>query len=135
MRMFGVDGDPVADYSILRTCRKAVLGCPDLPKLGWEARGSELLPKWRNWQTRCVQGAVSNCSWGFKSPLRHSHFSRETLPGMLGYLVPSAGRDQPSPAPHPQNRAGGQDAYLLSQAQPPTRNLQLRGNLRGGAIM
>ncbi len=38
MRIFGIDGDPVADYSILRTCRKAVVGCPGLPKLGREAR-------------------------------------------------------------------------------------------------
>jgi hypothetical protein len=28
-------------------------------------------PKWRNWQTRCVQGAVSISSCGFKSHLRH----------------------------------------------------------------
>jgi hypothetical protein len=30
------------------------------------------LPKWRNWQTRYVQGVVSIRSCGFKSHLRHS---------------------------------------------------------------
>ena len=29
------------------------------------------LPKWRNWQTRYVQGVVSLCSCGFDSHLRH----------------------------------------------------------------
>src|SRR5579885_1560263 len=29
------------------------------------------MPKWRNWQTRNVQGVVSARAWGFKSPLRH----------------------------------------------------------------
>ena len=29
------------------------------------------LPKWRNWQTRYVQGVVRVTSWEFKSPLRH----------------------------------------------------------------
>ena len=28
-------------------------------------------PKWRNWQTRGVQGAVHFCACGFKSHLRH----------------------------------------------------------------
>ena len=28
-------------------------------------------PKWRNWQTRYVQGVVGATSWEFKSPLRH----------------------------------------------------------------
>jgi hypothetical protein len=30
-------------------------------------------PKWRNWQTRYVQGVVGATSWEFKSPLRHHH--------------------------------------------------------------
>ena len=30
------------------------------------------MPKWRNWQTRCVQGAVGAILWGFKSPLRQN---------------------------------------------------------------
>ena len=29
-------------------------------------------PKWRNWQTRYVQGVVGLRSWGFKSLLRHT---------------------------------------------------------------
>jgi hypothetical protein len=28
-------------------------------------------PKWRNWQTRYVQGVVGVLPWGFESPLRH----------------------------------------------------------------
>ena len=39
-------------------------------------REAELVPKWRNWQTRCVQGAVSLGSCGFESHLRHFSFSR-----------------------------------------------------------
>lgn len=31
----------------------------------------EVLPQWRNWQTRYVQGVVGNSPWGFKSLLRH----------------------------------------------------------------
>ena len=33
------------------------------------------MPKWRNWQTRYVQGVVGVCLWGFKSPLRHQVFN------------------------------------------------------------
>jgi hypothetical protein len=29
------------------------------------------LPKWRNWQTRMIQGHVPARVWGFESPLRH----------------------------------------------------------------
>ncbi len=29
------------------------------------------VPKWRNWQTRYVQGVVGATPWEFKSPLRH----------------------------------------------------------------
>jgi hypothetical protein len=40
-----------------------------------EVRGSNPLsstePKWRNRQTRYVQGVVGNSPWEFKSPLRH----------------------------------------------------------------
>ncbi len=32
------------------------------------------MPKWRNWQTRCVQGAVGAILWGFNSPLRQKNF-------------------------------------------------------------
>src|SRR5262245_61066444 len=35
-------------------------------------------PKWRNWQTRYVQGVVGATSWEFKSPLRH-HRSRKSV--------------------------------------------------------
>ena len=34
------------------------------------------MPKWRNWQTRYVQGVVSLRSWGFKSLLRHTKTRR-----------------------------------------------------------
>ena len=37
-------------------------------------------PEWRNWQTRCVQVAVTARSWGFKSLLRyHFRYSKNTL--------------------------------------------------------
>jgi len=29
------------------------------------------MPKWRNWQTRYVQGVVGESPWEFESPLRH----------------------------------------------------------------
>jgi hypothetical protein len=32
---------------------------------------SLLGPKWRNWQTRMIQGHVPARVWGFESPLRH----------------------------------------------------------------
>ena len=31
------------------------------------------MPKWRNWQTRYVQGVVGESLWEFESPLRHHH--------------------------------------------------------------
>jgi hypothetical protein len=33
-------------------------------------------PKWRNWQTRMIQGHVPARVWGFESPLRHHLHSR-----------------------------------------------------------
>src|SRR5499427_10957773 len=30
-------------------------------------------PKWRNWQTRMIQGHVPARVWGFESPLRHQY--------------------------------------------------------------
>ncbi len=33
------------------------------------------LPKWRNWQTRMIQGHVPARVWGFESPLRHHKIS------------------------------------------------------------
>src|SRR6266568_2690885 len=36
-------------------------------------------PKWRNWQTRMIQGHVPARVWGFKSPLRH-HATPERSP-------------------------------------------------------
>ncbi len=33
-------------------------------------------PKWRNWQTRYVQGVVGESPWEFESPLRHHLVSR-----------------------------------------------------------
>ena len=32
---------------------------------------AQCVPKWRNWQTRQIQGLVWATTWGFKSPLRH----------------------------------------------------------------
>jgi hypothetical protein len=46
-------------------------------------------PKWRNWQTRYVQGVVGTRPWEFKSPLRHRSPVRIVLirmgnPGVRG---------------------------------------------------
>src|SRR3990172_4526656 len=43
---------------------------------------SRRAPKWRNWQTRCVQGAVGESLCGFKSHLRH----RQPLEGCLRFV-------------------------------------------------
>jgi hypothetical protein len=43
-----------------------------------------LMPEWRNWQTRCVQGAVAARPSGFNSQLRH-------LPGKPGFLFGKRG--------------------------------------------
>ena len=32
------------------------------------------LPKWRNWQTRYIQGVVPDRAWRFESSLRHQLF-------------------------------------------------------------
>ena len=45
-------------------------------------------PKWRNWQTRYVQGVVSLCSWGFKSPLRHGSCRTIRLAGVEAATSP-----------------------------------------------
>lgn len=37
-------------------------------------------PKWRNRQTRYVQGVVGLCPWEFKSPLRHQVAVRPARP-------------------------------------------------------
>ena len=37
------------------------------------------MPKWRNWQTRCVQGAVGVRPCGFKSHLRHLQRQSEVV--------------------------------------------------------
>ena len=36
-------------------------------------------PKWRNWQTRMIQGHVPARVWGFESPLRHQLLTRQQL--------------------------------------------------------
>ncbi len=44
------------------------------------------VPKWRNWQTRYVQGVVGESPWEFESPLRHHTSSCEgaALPAGAG---------------------------------------------------
>ena len=32
-----------------------------------------VVPRWWNWQTRCLEGAVDESPWEFKSPPRHQH--------------------------------------------------------------
>ncbi len=51
-------------------------GCTHLTKCSARsiilpASGNRAMPKWRNWQTRYVQGVVRVTSCGFKSHLRH----------------------------------------------------------------
>ncbi len=52
-------------------------------------------PKWRNWQTRCVQVAVGASPCGFESLLRHHSSPSEFCPELvcLAYRLPAvAGR-------------------------------------------
>jgi hypothetical protein len=44
------------------------------------------VPKWRNWQTRYVQGVVGESLWEFESPLRH-HMSDSPEPAGLDATV------------------------------------------------
>jgi hypothetical protein len=44
------------------------------------------MPEWRNWQTRCVQGAVAVRPSGFNSQLRHK-------PGKPGFVFILISRD------------------------------------------
>jgi hypothetical protein len=37
----------------------------------YSSTSAQCVPKWRNWQTRQIQGLVWATTWGFKSPLRH----------------------------------------------------------------
>ncbi len=53
-------------------------------------------PKWRNWQTRCVQGAVLLRGSGFKSPLRHHHHS--ALLDSVAWAAPAL--EQPTSSQH-----------------------------------
>jgi hypothetical protein len=39
--------------------------------LRYSSTSAQGVPKWRNWQTRQIQGLVWATTWGFKSPLRH----------------------------------------------------------------
>jgi hypothetical protein len=47
------------------------------------------VPKWRNWQTRYVQGVVGESLWEFESPLRHHtpSVSESPEPGGLDVVV------------------------------------------------
>src|SRR5437868_12229730 len=50
------------------------------------------LPKWRNWQTRYVQGVVGVLPSGFESPLRHrSPLDGPFLNSETALLLPEAG--------------------------------------------
>ena len=53
------------------------------------------LPKWWNWQTRCVQGAVSVRTCGFKSHLRHKSSPPERRVRGL-FLLPAPVDIEPS---------------------------------------
>lgn len=62
-------------------------------------------PKWRNWQTRYVQGVVGATPWEFKSPLRHHSMvgnslmvERLTLDQVVGVRIPVP--QPPSPPRH-----------------------------------
>jgi hypothetical protein len=46
---------------------------PRRPVLRYSSTSAQCVPKWRNWQTRQIQGLVWATTWGFKSPLRHHY--------------------------------------------------------------
>jgi hypothetical protein len=45
----------------------------------WDYGGLDVLPLWRNWQTRMVQVHVPVRAWGFNSLQRHFENSRPIL--------------------------------------------------------
>ncbi len=48
------------------------------------------VPKWRNWQTRYIQGVVPVREWRFESSLRHQS-SRNPVPGRVAKRNPQCG--------------------------------------------
>jgi hypothetical protein len=86
--------------------RRVAAGAWDAARSGGSVAGSgdRLLPcvlrpgEWRNWQTRTVQVRVSLWTWGFKSPLAHTHRrSRASSPRTA---------DSPERPRHPRGRFG-----------------------------
>ncbi len=53
----------------------------------WDKIQSAQKPKWRNWQTRYVQGVVRVPSCGFKSHLRHQD-KRDSLKSEFFVIAP-----------------------------------------------
>ena len=56
------------EASLPATCAALTLLCTDGTML---ACGTPSGPKWRNWQTRYIQGVVPVRAWRFESSLRH----------------------------------------------------------------
>ncbi len=59
-------------------------GLPRRPVLRYSSKFAHRVPKWRNWQTRQIQGLVWATTWGFKSPLRH-----QQTQGLAGFDPPA----------------------------------------------
>ena len=54
------------------------------------------VPKWRNWQTRYVQGVVGESPWEFESPLRHHRVYSEFFRCAMHGAAPMAESPRPS---------------------------------------
>ena len=76
------------------------------------------MPMWRNWQTRCVQVAVSARTWGFESPLWYqTSLRRPSKEACRGEVADEAGAND-----HPtSHRPPRHHVYILeSLSQPNT---------------
>jgi hypothetical protein len=77
------------------------------------------VPKWRNWQTRYVQGVVGESPWEFESPLRHHREYQGILRCAIHGTAPMSEPSQPS----------GLDATVLHHLRGFPEELQRFGNV------
>ena len=68
--------------------RMFFLRLPRRPVLRYSS-SAQCVPKWRNWQTRQIQGLVWATTWGFKSPLRHQSFPNAVHGDLNGLGAPT----------------------------------------------
>ena len=112
--------------------KQQVAGSSPAVGSGRRRRPVERTPKWRNRQTRYVQGVVSVRTWEFKSPLRHravSAYSGSPLPG-LPNDSPSRGRARSQS----RTRREGWSLARWARGKSELHRARVPGESRGGAF-